>query len=115
MGTSGVDHGYENHSCGNLTANTITVGSLTGAGIGIGSFTVTAAGVTTITDANIPSGAKVSFTAANALAGLLIATKSCYIGTGTAVAGSFTFVVSATGVGAPAGTESFNYFYINET
>ena len=110
MGVAGVDHGYDNHSCGQFTAK-----SITGNAVGIGTFTATAAGVTTVTDTNIPAGAEVVFCPANAAAGLLVKSNSCYIGTGAGVAGSFTFVVSATGVGAPAGSEVFTYFFISET
>ena len=107
MATAGFDHGYDNHSCGNLTA-----GSITG-GIGVGRIVATAAGTTTITDANVKSSSEVIFSALGSGAGLLLRTKTCYIG--TVSNGSFTFIVSATGAGAPAGTETFSYFFLSES
>jgi hypothetical protein len=78
--------------------------------IGSGSFQATAAGSTTVTNANIPANANIIFDPANAAAGLLLRSKTCSIATGNS-AGSFVFSVSATGAGAPGGSETFAYFF----
>ena len=81
-------------------------------GVGAGSFVATAAALTTITDADITATSCITIFPSNAAAGLLLRTKTCYIVTGS---GSFTFNVSATGAGAPAGTEAFEYIFLRET
>lgn len=81
----------------------------TGPGVCSGTFQATAAAVTTISDANVPANATIIFDAANAAAGLLLRSKTCSIATGNS-AGSFVFTVSATGAGAPGGSETFAYF-----
>lgn len=74
-----------------------------------GTFQATAAAVTTVSNANIPASANIVFDAANGPAGLLLRGKTCSIATGNS-AGSFVFTVSATGAGAPSGSETFNYW-----
>lgn len=108
MPTAAVQHGQTL-----TTIDTATVNSgLTGLSIGTGSFVATAAAVTTIVDAAVSAGSRIIFCPANALAGLLIKANSCFVTTG---AGSFTFTVSATGAGSPAGTELFNYMVLSES
>lgn len=82
---------------------------LSGIGPAGGTFQATAGAVTTIVDANVPASAHILFSPGNAAAGLLDRTKTLSIATGNS-AGSFVFTVSATGAGAPAGTETFTYF-----
>lgn len=84
-----------------------------GAGVGSGNFQSTAAAVTTITDTSVPASANIIWEPANAAAGLLMRSKTCFIPTGNS-AGSFTFQVSATGAGAPGGSETFFYFFCVE-
>lgn len=74
-----------------------------------GTFQATAAAVTTVSNANIPASANILFDPANAAAGLLLRTKTASIATGNS-AGSFVFTISATGAGAPSGSETFNYW-----
>lgn len=81
-----------------------------GARVGSGTFQPAAAASTTVTNANVPASANIIFDSANAAAGLLARTKTCSIATGNS-AGSFTFQVSATGAGAPSGSETFMYFF----
>lgn len=92
--------------------DTLQAGKVTG-GLGGGTFTATAAALTTISDSDIVATSNVIVVANNAAAGLLMQSKTCYVsGIG---AGFFTFVVSATGSGAPAGTEAFQYLFLRET
>lgn len=78
------------------------------AGSGVGSIAVAAASITSVTDAKVQSSDQVICFPSNAAAGLLLQTKTCWVD--TVAAGSFNFNVSATGAGAPAGTETFSYF-----
>lgn len=78
--------------------------------VGTGSFQATAGATTTVTNANIPASANIIFSPSNAAAGLLDRTKTLSVATGNS-AGSFVFTVSATGASAPAGTETFAYFF----
>jgi hypothetical protein len=89
-----------------------TIQSFTGDGtrVGSGSFQATAAAITTVTNANVPASASIIFDPSNAAAGLLLRSKTCFIPTGNS-AGSFTFQVSATGAGAPGGSETFAYWF----
>jgi len=107
MSDVGVDHGYGDYSRG------IVRGTAYSGGIGVGVFTATAAGTTTISDSAIAANALVMVTPTNGAGGLLIQSKSCYVG--SVSAGAFTFVVSATGAGAPAGTETFSYMFLTES
>ena len=84
-----------------------------GPGVGSGSFQATAAAITTISDASIPASANIICRPANAAAGLLMRSATCFVPTGNS-AGSFTFQVSATGAGAPGGSETFAYFFCVE-
>lgn len=107
MSDVGVDHGFGSYFRDKFSANAYT------GGIGVGQFTATAAGVTTVSDAAITSTAKVIVFPANGPAGLLVKSKSCFVDTiGT---GSFVFNCSATGSGAPAGTEIFAYMFLTES
>ena len=83
--------------------------AMTGGILNTGSFVATAASVTTVTDASVGASTRIIVYPANAAAGLVSRTNSCFVTTG---AGSFTFTVSATGAGAPAGTELFNYIVL---
>ncbi len=87
-------------------------GGLTGQ-VGVGTFTATAAGTTTISDSGIGASAQIAVFPTSSDGGLLLRTKSCYVG--AVSAGSFTFVVSSTGAGAPAGTETFCYMHFTES
>jgi parallel beta-helix repeat protein len=99
-----------NLSSGNGTNINFSAGSRnTIRGDRTGSFTATAAGTSTISDQNINASMVPIVMPSNAAAGLLTQTKTCYLG--TVADGSFTFLVSATGAGAPAGTETFVYSY----
>src|SRR2546428_5697644 len=89
LGVSGVDSG---------------AGQSPVRGIG-GQFTMPAASTTTVSDSDILAGSAIAVQATNGPAGLLIQSKSCYIS--NVLNGSFVFNVSATGAGAPAGTEVF--------
>lgn len=112
--TNACTHGLSNETLDNLSVRGVfNARAVAGIGLDGGSFTVTAAGTTTITDANVVTSSLVQFSPTNGPAGLLVATKTCYIG--AVSAGSFTFLVSATGAGAPAGTETFSYVSINHT
>lgn len=62
----------------------------------------------TITDAAVQAGMRVFIVPTNGPAGLLLRSKSCWVD--TVANGSFVFNVSATASGAPAGTETFNYY-----
>lgn len=108
MGVATVQHGQVLGTFDDLTVNE----GLTGVSVGTGSFTVTAAAVTTITDASSSATSRIVWSPANAAAGLLTQLKTCYVTTG---AGSFTFNVSATGAGQPAGTELINYIILSES
>lgn len=90
-GVSGVDSGPGQHNVRGIS----------------GTFTIDADAATTVTDADILSTSQVICFPANAAAGLLVKTKSCYVSNVTT--GSFIFNTSATGAGAPAGTETFAY------
>lgn len=61
----------------------------------------------TISDPAITANMKVFVVPTNAAAGLLMRSKTCWVD--TIAAGSFVFNISATGSGAPAGTETFDY------
>mgnify|MGYP001586676757 CR=1 FL=1 len=78
---------------------------------GLGTFTASAAAVTTVTDAAIKSTSRIVIFPTSAGGGLLLRSNSCHVAAGT---GSFTFNVSASGAGAPAGTETFAYLSIND-
>lgn len=71
-----------------------------------GSFTPTGAALT-VSDAAIQAGMRVFVVPTNGPAGLLLRSKSCWVD--TIADGSFVFNVSASGSGAPAGTETFQY------
>lgn len=77
--------------------------------VGSASFTATAAGATTVSNTLVNSGSNIIFFPTNAAAALLQRTKTCYVS--NLASGSFIFNVSATGAGAPAGTETFGYTY----
>lgn len=94
-------------------ANPLTITAITGGGAGSGSFTCTAAAISTIADTDVAATSYVTVTPSNAAAGLLLRTKTCWVD--TIAAGSFLFNVSASGAGAPAGTETFNYVIQRET
>lgn len=112
--TNPCTHGPSNETLDNpKIRGVLDANAICGTGLDCGSFTATAAGTTTISDANILASSLVTFSPTNGPAGLLLATKTCYIG--AVSAGSFTFLVSATGSGAPAGTETFTYFSMNPT
>lgn len=112
--TNPAEHGLSNQTVDYLNVRGIfNPRCINGLGFDSGSFTATAAGTTTITDANVAATSLVVFAPTNGPAGLLVKSKSCYIG--AVSAGSFTFLVSATGSGAPAGTETFAYFAMNPT
>lgn len=85
---------------------------LRGLSIGTGSFVVTAAAITNVTDAAVSAGTRIVCFPANPQAGLLLRTATCYTVTG---GGSFTFGISATSAGVPAGTELFNYIVLSES
>ena len=104
-----VDHGGAHKRYSLLEVDT----GLAGGAVGVGEFTATAAALTTITDASVRANSQVMCFPSNAAGGLLAQNKSCY--TGTIAAGSFTFVVSATGAGEPAGTETFSYIAISRS
>jgi hypothetical protein len=78
---------------------------------GLGTFTSDADASTTVTDTAVKSTSRIIVFPTNAAAGLLLRSASCFVTPGT---GSFTFNVSATGAGAPAGTETFAYVSIND-
>lgn len=126
MGTAGADVGWDkelgdvtvtslNLKSGDATLSSgglLTVSRISG-GIGGGTFTATAAALTTVSDTSIVATSRVIVVPNDATAGLLARSKTCYVsGIG---AGFFTFVVSATGAGAPAGTEVFQYIFLRET
>ena len=111
MPTAGADLGIQNPNFGDMVAGSLNTGTITG-GIGGGQFTVTAAGLTTITDSAATGTSSIVVFPSNAAAGLLLAAKSCWTVTGN---GNFTFNVSATASGAPAGTEIFTYLFLRET
>lgn len=90
-GVSGVDSGPGQHNV---------------RGIG-GTFTLDADGSTSVSDADILSTSQIVCFPTNGPAGLILKSKSCFVN--TIAAGSFVFNVSATGAGAPAGTETFAY------
>lgn len=102
-----VDLGQSERKIDRLVVNE----GFSGAAFGLGTFTATAAGVTTVTDASIAAGSVVVIFPVSAAAGLIVKSKSCYV---TPAAGSFTFTISATGAGAPAGTEVFSYISMTE-
>jgi len=79
---------------------------------GVGTFVLEADGLTVVTDADIPVEARVITQPIDNAAGLLIHTKTVRVATGTQ--GQFTMLVSATGAGAPAGTETFAYMWAAE-
>lgn len=115
MAVAPVFSGQLNAEFGKLTTTDTTShnAGVSGTFVGVGSFTATAAGVTTISDAAVQANSKVIFCAATASAGLLMQAKTCWVD--TILSGSFVFNVSATGAGAPAGTEAFNYFVLSES
>lgn len=109
-----AEHGLSNQTLDNLnTRGTLSPRCINGIGFDSGAFTATAAGTTTISDSNIVTSSIVTFSPTNGPAGLLLATKTCYVG--AVSAGAFTFLVSATAAGAPAGTETFVYHTMNPT
>ena len=94
-------------------ANPITITAITGGGAGSGTFTATAAGVTTISDADVAATSIITFSPANTAAGTLLRLGTCWVG--NIGAGSFTFNVSATAVAGITGTEIFNYIIQRES
>jgi hypothetical protein len=113
MPVNAVQHGQSLTTIDTLVSGATTVNSgLTGLSVGTGSFVVTAASVTTVADAAVSAGTRILVSAANSAAGLLMRTNSYFVTTGS---GSFTFTVSATGAGAPAGTELVNYIVLSES
>ena len=102
-----VDLGQSERKVDRLVINE----GVSGVAVGLGSFTADAGASTTITDAAVTSSSIVLITPTNAPAGLLIKSKSCHVTPGS---GSFTFNVSASGAGAPAGTETFRYMALLE-
>lgn len=82
-----------------------------GPAIAVGTFTADADASTSVTDASVAAASALVIFPTNAAAGLLVKSKSCYV---TPAAGSFTFNVSASGSGAPAGTETFAYIALLE-
>ena len=128
MATAPVDHGQLNKV---LLASTLletrrlqvgdgTIskddGIVQGEGTGTSSFIATAAGTTTaVTKAR--KGSSFMLAPVNAAAGLLLRTKTCSwsaAATGSNGFAELVFVVSATGAGAPAGTEAFTFIYMND-
>jgi len=79
--------------------------------IGDGTFTLDADASTPVLDSDIPQTAVVCLFPRNAAAGLLVRTKSVSALVNSA---GFTVSVSATGAGAPAGTESFYYVWTDK-
>ena len=112
MATAPVDHGSLNRVFDNLTvtggqkfSGVTTTKAHIGSGLTEASFTATAAGVTTVPlSGSAKLGGQVCFYPTNAAAGLLLRTKTCWM---TTADDAGTFNVSATGAGAPAGTETF--------
>ena len=82
-----------------------------GPGVGTGSFQVAAnTSSNTVTDVNVPASGNIVCAPSNATASLLARKASLFVATGNS-AGSFVFTSSATASVAPAGTETFTYFY----
>lgn len=90
-------------------ATRVNIDAFRGVGPCCGTFQATAAATSTVSDSNVPANSTIVFWPMNAAAGLLERTKTCSIATGNS-AGSFVFSVSATGAGAPGGSETFGYF-----
>jgi hypothetical protein len=110
MPTVCVDHGQQNPTFDNITdRGTTALRSVTNVGCQSGTFTATAAGTTTVTVPILTflSGSVVSIFPTNAAGGLLVKGKTCWVDTLTG--STFNFNVSATAVGAPAGTETFSW------
>ena len=105
MADAPVDHGQMNRTTVNHKINN-TVG---GSAVGGGSFTATAAAQTTITDSDIPSSATIVITPTSVPASRLLQDKRWSV---VATTGGFNFNVSATGAGAPAGTETYSYIFV---
>lgn len=108
MGTKSVNSGQAN-----VTIDTLTVGAISGgsAGIFIGQVFVPTGSSITVSDSRMLSTGGALIIPVDAGANLLARSKTCYAD--TYANGSFIFHVSATGAGAPAGTEVFNYLFIN--
>ena len=111
--TNPCTHGQSNETLDNLTVRGVfTANAITGTGLSSGTINVGAAGTTTVTDANVGTGSVIVTSPFNSSGGLLARTKTCWVS--GLFNGSFTFDVSATGAGAPAGTEQFSYIVNNE-
>jgi hypothetical protein len=109
MATVACDHGQAGKVVNRLTVND----HLGGTAVGVGTITKSADGSDTITHAAINANSQIIFSAAGSAAGLLLRTKTCYIANINDTPGTAIFWVSATGAGAPAGTETFSYIIHN--
>lgn len=81
--------------------------------IGTGTFSPSAAASTSVSDTYITANCEVMIVPTNGQAGELLRSKSCYVS--AVAAGSFKFIVSASGAGAPGADETFSYFYFSNS
>jgi hypothetical protein len=108
MGTVAVSSGQVNQTVDMLTVSAINGGSR---GFFAGAIFSPTGSTITVTDSRMLSTGGAIIVPVNAAAALLLKTKSCWID--TQANGSFVFNVSATGAGAPSGSEQFNYLFFN--
>lgn len=108
MPTSAANSGQTNTTIDMLTVNAFSGGSR---GFFVGTVFSPTGSAITVTDPRMLGTGGCIVVPVNGPAGLLLKTKSCW--SDTFANGSFVFNVSATGAGAPSGSELFNYLFWN--